>query len=493
MLSALSGGISGGLSGVDFTGEALSNVITRSAMGNALTQGLGVATGLQPAFSWKALAASGVGAGVGQTVAPGFAKAFDNNAFATRLATGLTAGAAAAVARGGRVTVQQVAADAFGNALGQGLVDQQTSSGQPSVAGPMGTRAMGASATIGADDEIGSPTFNAQPAQPGAIATPVRPYPPDNSVPLPHMADLPRPRVAYDADGQVQILPPIENLYQPVEGFFQGRYRMAQSQLTNPNSSAVEIGVNTVLGAGVLIPAMVETPATALYNSVNNFYRGGQLLARADMTTDSSEAVKSRLEATVEISNGTVGMLGAATLVPTRPGTARIGATVDSEVPATQFGGESTTRMDLSSKFTVSRESGGVKVQYGDPSGAVFEESSHGIVGFVDKNGVLGVDVYANPALRAQYGSGTDMFNSMMTRLRAEGVEVNGVRGAWLQGTDSVNYVQYQAGLKAGLEPAQAALNTWTGKLVQNYGYTHVESITGTSSNVYVLFRKPGG
>lgn len=79
-----------------------------------------------------------------------------------------------------------------------------------------------------------------------------------------------------------------------------------------------------------------------------------------------------------------------------------------------------------------------------------------------------------------------------MTRLQQENVEIAGIRGAWLKGTDSVNYAQYQSGLAAGSEPAQSALNTWTGKLAQSYGYGQVESITGSSSNVYVLFRKPG-
>lgn len=83
------------------------------------------------------------------------------------------------------------------------------------------------------------------------------------------------------------------------------------------------------------------------------------------------------------------------------------------------------------------------------------------------------------------------MYNSMMTRLQQENVEVTGIRGAWLKGTDSVNYAQYQSGLAAGLEPSQAALNTWTGKLAQSYGYSQIESITG-GSNVYVVFRKPG-
>jgi len=92
-----------------------------------LKQGIGVATGLQHSFSWQSVAASAVGAGVGQAVGPVFGEAFGNTAagqFGARLATGLVAGTAAAVMRGGKIAVQQVATDAFANAIGSSLVDQ---------------------------------------------------------------------------------------------------------------------------------------------------------------------------------------------------------------------------------------------------------------------------------------------------------------------------------------------------------------------------------
>jgi hypothetical protein len=51
--------------------------------------------------------------------------------FATRMTTGLEAGTAAAVMRGCKVVVQQIAVDAFGNALGSSLATQRTSSMGP--------------------------------------------------------------------------------------------------------------------------------------------------------------------------------------------------------------------------------------------------------------------------------------------------------------------------------------------------------------------------
>ena len=91
-------------------------------MGNALTQGVGVVTGLQERFDWRGVAASAVRAGVGQAVgsALGGVK-FGLNDFGNQLVrgilTGLAAGTTAASMRGGRVSWQQIATHAFGKAL----------------------------------------------------------------------------------------------------------------------------------------------------------------------------------------------------------------------------------------------------------------------------------------------------------------------------------------------------------------------------------------
>ena len=142
-LSAIGGGVSAGLPTGDLLGTkagSIPNTMLRAAIGNTLTQGIGVVTGLQKSFDWRGVAASAVGAGVGQMV--GGALGLDNpnvvrgmspgQLFGARLATGLAAGAAAAVARGGKVEIQQVAVDAFGNALGESLASEMSS---PSISG----------------------------------------------------------------------------------------------------------------------------------------------------------------------------------------------------------------------------------------------------------------------------------------------------------------------------------------------------------------------
>ena len=60
----------------------------------------------------------------------------------------------------------------------------------------------------------------------------------------------------------------------------------------------------------------------------------------------------------------------------------------------------------------------------------------------MDKNGVLGFDIRAQGDA-ALSGSGRDMFISAMQRLEQQSVQVNKVRGIWVEGTDSVNSAQY--------------------------------------------------
>jgi hypothetical protein len=131
-----------------------------------------------------------------------------------------------------------------------------------------------------------------------------------------------------------QALPPIDDAYRPTEGFFQSRYRMAQQALRDPNASWLDIGVNTVLGAGVLPLALLETPATALYNAPNSASRAGQYWARSDLTSDPAVATASRLSATVEATDAFLALAGPASLISVRPvaATPRVSGAVDEAV-----------------------------------------------------------------------------------------------------------------------------------------------------------------
>lgn len=128
-LSALSGGFANGLNTPALLGgTAWQETALRMATANVLTQGVGVVTGLQERFDWKSVAASAAGGAAGSLANSALAGSFGEwSPVATALArgtiSGLAAGMAAAVARGGRISMQQVATDAFGNALGSSLAE----------------------------------------------------------------------------------------------------------------------------------------------------------------------------------------------------------------------------------------------------------------------------------------------------------------------------------------------------------------------------------
>ena len=90
----------------------------------------------------------------------------------------------------------------------------------------------------------------------------------------------------------------------------------------------------------------------------------------------------------------------------------------------------------------------------------------------------------------ATLGTGTDMFASGMRRLSADGVQVNAIRGYWIEDSGSVNLQQYTENLNT-MDPQAAAANTWTGRIAGRYGYLQVSSPrTNMFGNSTVIFSK---
>jgi YD repeat-containing protein len=88
-MAAISAGVSGGIGadGLDLFGKIGNKVLQGAltgAVSSAVTQGIGVATGLQDKFDWVGVAAAGVGGGVGAFVA---GKTSGWNKYASRIAT----------------------------------------------------------------------------------------------------------------------------------------------------------------------------------------------------------------------------------------------------------------------------------------------------------------------------------------------------------------------------------------------------------------------
>nr|WP_258537876.1 LysM domain-containing protein [Pandoraea pnomenusa] len=129
-LSGLSAGIGSG-AGAGIGGASIGASALRAAATNVAVQGVGVVTGLQSSFNWTSVAASAAGGAVGGALNAGgansIAQSINNEIGGVlgRTVTGMLVGTAAAattsVLRGGRIAMQQVATDAFGNALGTAL------------------------------------------------------------------------------------------------------------------------------------------------------------------------------------------------------------------------------------------------------------------------------------------------------------------------------------------------------------------------------------
>ncbi|QHI99148.1 LysM peptidoglycan-binding domain-containing protein [Xylophilus rhododendri] len=104
------------------TGSTAADAFIAQAATNTIAQGISVALGLQKDFSWMQVAASAAGAAVGA----GVNSALHYNASTSFdwIKSSLSATAASAttaVMHGGRVSITQVAVDAFGNVLGSRL------------------------------------------------------------------------------------------------------------------------------------------------------------------------------------------------------------------------------------------------------------------------------------------------------------------------------------------------------------------------------------
>ena len=119
--AAFEAGRTGALASI---GRGLNNIGTmgQAAVRSALTQGISVATGLQSSFSWRDVAISAVAAPIASQAGQLASSIPIVGGFAGRFASGV-AGSYVRRAFGGRMDTATILADAFGNTLGQGIVD----------------------------------------------------------------------------------------------------------------------------------------------------------------------------------------------------------------------------------------------------------------------------------------------------------------------------------------------------------------------------------
>ncbi|WP_369914779.1 DUF6531 domain-containing protein [Xanthomonas sp. NCPPB 3005] len=166
----------------------------------------------------------------------------------------------------------------------------------------------------------------------------------------------------------------------------------------------------------------------------------------------------------------------------------RIGQAVRLEETAGWAGSELVPRLNLADDFFATpTRSGGKIYQLHDPSP---EGMGHGLYAAIDSEGQMRFAIRALGD-RAQLGSGSDMFDSLMYRLRSDNVTVSSIKGEWHIGTESVNAAQYVSGIARGLTPESAALSTWTGRMASRYGYTDVFVPQVKLNVIEPVFSKP--
>src|SRR5262249_558397 len=133
--SAITSGIGAGIGAVAGAGGIAGQMgVTNSiaagaingAINNVIGQGVNIVLGQQKSFSWTGLAGAAVGGAVGgavkdMNIMPGGDSI--EGKFASKFLMGVGSGVLKAVASGGKVDMAQIAADSFGNALGNAIVD----------------------------------------------------------------------------------------------------------------------------------------------------------------------------------------------------------------------------------------------------------------------------------------------------------------------------------------------------------------------------------
>jgi hypothetical protein len=111
---------------------ATGGAIARAAVGNALTQGVSIAAGLQSGFNWRGVVASGAAMGVSAMVKGNLTNnGKDPSSFGIELATHAASSVTQQLVQNGKVSLATVASDAFGNALGTSLADSITKPSLP--------------------------------------------------------------------------------------------------------------------------------------------------------------------------------------------------------------------------------------------------------------------------------------------------------------------------------------------------------------------------
>jgi YD repeat-containing protein len=141
-MGAIGAGVGAGLPGAASFGGGVVGAGARAAVGNIVTQGIGVTVGLQEKFDWRGVAASAIGGAIshGLTTDGGQdISAATMRGFGLRVASGVINGGVRAAVYKTKPNWASIAIDSFGSALGDAVVasiakgDERTTKSKPKV------------------------------------------------------------------------------------------------------------------------------------------------------------------------------------------------------------------------------------------------------------------------------------------------------------------------------------------------------------------------
>ena len=102
---------------------------------------------------------------------------------------------------------------------------------------------------------------------------------------------------------------------------------------------------------------------------------------------------------------------------------------------------------------------------------SVFDAETNELLGLgdLDAQGYLSLAIYTKAAKSTVRGG--EVFNAILDKFIADGVAFKGVRGLWYEGD---NLATFNDLIRQGLNPEEAAAQTFTGKMANRSGYTKV-------------------
>ena len=112
----------------------------------------------------------------------------------------------------------------------------------------------------------------------------------------------------------------------------------------------------------------------------------------------------------------------------------------------------------------------------------------YGISADLSPQGILSMEVQAsNPNLRAQLGSGTDMYNDMIRRIGGPD-NIQQINGIWSRSSGlTSNLESFEANYALTGDKYRAAAQTWSGKRAASYGFRPTD-VQITSDGARVIF-----